>query len=118
MILSTSCWQATRANLDCSFFDAFPLFNGVSGSASCLRYDALWYAVSKMPSFPADILLSRWHSDRSMRDARFRTMSTSLQAAQAAVGIVGRAISTRASAPSAASIQHLRLSQVPETYNS
>ena len=44
------CWQATRANLDCSFFDTFPLFNGVTGSASCLRYDALWYAVSDTPA--------------------------------------------------------------------
>jgi hypothetical protein len=53
-IIVASCRQATRANLDCSFFDTFPLFNGVSGSASCLRYDALWYAVSEALPFLAD----------------------------------------------------------------
>ncbi len=46
-----ACVQATRAGLDCSFFKNFPLFSGVAGSASCLRYDALWYAVSP-PSQP------------------------------------------------------------------
>jgi len=39
-------WQSTRINTDCSFFANFPLFSGVAGSASCLRYDPLWYAVS------------------------------------------------------------------------
>jgi hypothetical protein len=53
------CRQATRANLDCSFFDTFPLFNGVSGSASCLRYDALWYAVrTAFPSGPGSKLIT------------------------------------------------------------
>lgn len=47
--------QATRAGLDCSFFSNFPLFDGVAGSASCLRYDALWYAVSVILN--ADITL-------------------------------------------------------------
>ena len=35
----------TRANLDCSLFSN-PFFSGVAGSASCLRYDPLWYHVS------------------------------------------------------------------------
>lgn len=37
--------QSTRANTDCNFFKNFPLYSGVAGSASCVRYDALWYAV-------------------------------------------------------------------------
>ena len=37
--------QWTRANLDCSFFAGDLFLYGVPGSASCMRYDPLWYEV-------------------------------------------------------------------------
>ena len=37
--------DATRANLDCNIFTEYSLFDGIAGSASCLRFDPLWYQV-------------------------------------------------------------------------
>ena len=43
--LGTGSTDVTRANLDCDVFTEYSLFNGIAGSASCLRFDPLWYQV-------------------------------------------------------------------------
>ena len=40
---SSGSTDTTRANLDCDVFTEYSLFNGIAGSASCLRFDPLWY---------------------------------------------------------------------------
>ncbi len=50
----------TRANLDCNIFTEYSLFNGIAGSASCLRFDPLWYQVPHDASSRSVVSAQNW----------------------------------------------------------